>query len=89
MTANPETRAAAERVRAFLEERGPERHNVIATAGPRAARYAKPRLRVDDLCTLLAAADPDGEPIGSIPTPAGLGYLAMRREQHPKAASDA
>lgn len=29
------------------------------------------------------------EPCGVIPTQAGLDYLALRRQQHPKAATDA
>jgi hypothetical protein len=45
---------AAGRVQAFLDARGPDRDNVIATAGPRSARYSKPRLRVDDLRAVLA-----------------------------------
>lgn len=45
---------AAARIQASLDARGPDRDNVIATAGPRAARYSKPRLRVDDLRAVLA-----------------------------------
>lgn len=45
---------AAECVQAFLDARGPERHDVISTAGSRADRYSKPRLRRSDLLALLA-----------------------------------
>jgi hypothetical protein len=54
---NPETRAARDRIEAYLKQRGPDRDNVISTAGPRSIRYAKPRLRADDLHTVLAALD--------------------------------
>lgn len=54
---NPETRAARDRIAAYLKQRGPDRDNVISTAGPRSIRYAKPRLRADDLHTVLAALD--------------------------------
>lgn len=57
----PSLADAVRRVTAYLDERGPDRPNVIKTAGPRHARYAKPRLRADDLRALLDAAR-DGAP---------------------------
>ena len=49
----PDPDKAAGQIAAFLDARGPARHNVIATAGPRGARYAKPRLRADHLRAVL------------------------------------
>lgn len=52
---------AVREVTAYLHACGTERDNVIATAGPRAARYAKPRLRADHLRAILhALADKHG-----------------------------
>jgi hypothetical protein len=50
---DPNTLTAAERVRAYLDARGSERHDVIATAGPRDERYNKPRLRGSDILAVL------------------------------------
>lgn len=48
---------AAGRVQAYLDERGTERHDVIATAGTRDERYSKPRLRGSDLREVLRELD--------------------------------
>lgn len=47
-----DTDTPAGRVATFLDARGPDRHNVISTAGQ--ARYRVPKLCVDDLRALLA-----------------------------------
>lgn len=55
---------AVREVLAFLDARGPDRHNVIATAGPRAARYNKPRLRMDHLQRILDEIGPVEPDVG-------------------------
>ncbi len=83
-----QTSAAIRRVRAFLDawdERHTARDQVLVQVKP----GSPDMLTSDDLRVLLAAADPDEQPVPLIPTKAGLDYLAMRRQQHPKAATDA
>jgi hypothetical protein len=93
-----ETRAAISRVRIFLaawDERHTARDQVLAQVKPGSADM----LTSDDLRALLAAVAADqqppgrrapltDEPSGVIPTPRGLDYLAIRRQQHPKQATD-
>ena len=58
---------------------------IIATV--HVGRRTWAHLTLGDLRALLAVADPDEQPIGHVPTKAGLNYLATRREQHPNKAN--
>ncbi|MBS2962607.1 hypothetical protein KGA66_06080 [Actinocrinis puniceicyclus] len=82
------SRRAADHLRAFLDawnERHTTRDQVLVQTEPGSADM----LTSDDLRALLAAADPDEQPIAHVPTKAGLDYLALRKQQHPKEATDA
>lgn len=79
----PDVQAAAERVRAFLDawEDPAQGRGAISTL-----RSEGLRLTALDLRMLLAALDPAEQPIDHIPTQAGIDYLAIRRQQHPRGA---
>jgi hypothetical protein len=90
----PELQAAIDRVSAYLDAVA-RNHPNVAEIDMEIAHTDDPNqwlerpLMAADLRTILAALDPAEQPIDRIPTPAGLDYLANRRQQHPKADADA
>lgn len=83
----PETQAAAERVRAYLDAHEYVLGDLdqIAECGTHEHTWAP--LTVTDLRVLLAALDPAEQPIPLVPTQHALDYLAIRRQQNPKTAT--
>lgn len=83
----PDVQAAAERLRDFA--RG---WAASAGAPPADLPLLSVQLRptvwahftLGDLATVLTALDPAEQPIGHIPTKAGLNYLEIRRQQNPR-----
>lgn len=88
----PDVQAAADRVTAWLAH-----ETRIASDFARQAAVVLtfddheqpfPTLHASDLRLLLAALDPAEQPIDRVPTKAGLDYLAIRHEQHPRTVRD-
>ncbi len=88
----PELRAAVDHLRAFLDDID---ECFRATGTDPAAHRDAPvilapgyDLTIGDLHALLTALDPAEQPIDRIPTAAGLDYLAIRQQQHPRTVRD-
>jgi tetrahydromethanopterin S-methyltransferase subunit B len=74
----PETQAAIDRVSATLDRYNGEEFT---------ATLSEMDEFMEDVRALVAALDPAEQPIDHIPTPRGINYLAMRREQQPPTRS--